>query len=60
MGQPYKIQRKAGAVWRTVGKTRTDVSVAFDQFKATVRNGQTGQQFRIQRGRTTLREATVS
>lgn len=60
MGQPYKIQRKAGAVWRTVGKTRTDVTVAFDQFKVAVRNGPTGQQFRIQRGKQTLREATAS
>lgn len=57
MGVAYKIQRKHGAVWRTVGKARTNVSVAFDQFKSTVRNGQTGQQFRIQQGKRTVREA---
>ena len=59
MGDKYKIQRKSGAVWRTVGKPRSNVAVAFDQFKATVRNGQTGQEFRIRRGKTTVREATV-
>jgi hypothetical protein len=59
MGQPYKIQRKSGAVWRTVGKARSNVSVAFDQFKSTVRNGQTGQQFRIQQGKRTVREAVA-
>jgi len=59
MGAQYKIQRKHGAVWRTVGKARSSVTVAFDQFKATVRNGQTGQQFRIQHGKRTVREATV-
>jgi hypothetical protein len=60
MGQPYKIQRKSGAVWRTVGKARSNVSVAFDQFKSTVRNGQSGQQFRIQQGKRTVREAVAS
>ncbi len=58
MGDKYKIQRKHGAVWRTVGKPRSKVDVAFDQFTATVRNGQEGQQFRIQRGKTTIRETT--
>lgn len=59
MTQPYKIQRKHGAVWRTVGKTRTNVAVAFDQFKSTVRNGQPGQEFRIQQGKRTVREAVA-
>ncbi len=59
MSQPYKIQRKHGAVWRTVGKPRSKVDVAFDQFTATVRNGQEGQVFRIQRGKRTIREATA-
>lgn len=60
MTQPHKIQRKHGAVWRTVGKARSNVTVAFDQFKATVRNGQQGQQFRIQQGKRTVREAVAS
>ncbi len=59
MGQPYKIQRKSGAVWRTVGKARSNVAVAFDQFKSTVRNGPSGQQFRIQQGKRTVREAVA-
>ena len=59
MGAQYKIQRKHGAVWRTVGKARSSVAVAFDQFKATVRNGEAGQQFRIQHGKRTVREVTV-
>jgi hypothetical protein len=60
MGAQYKVQRRAGAVWRTVGKARTDVTVAFDQFKSTVRNGQTGQQFRLQHGKRTVREEVVA
>lgn len=60
MGDKYKIQRKHGAVWRTVGKARSNVAVAFDQFKATVRNGQAGQQFRLARGKQVLREETVA
>ncbi len=56
MGDKYKIQIKRGAVWRTVGKPRSNVAVAFDQFKSTVRNGQEGQVFRIQRGKRTIRE----
>ncbi len=60
MTQPYKIQRKAGAVWRTVGKTRSSVSVAFDQFKSTVRNGVEGKQYRMQQGKRTIREEVVS
>lgn len=60
MGDKYKVQRKSGAVWRTVGRPRSSVTVAFDQFKSTVRNGQAGQQFRLARGKQVLREATVS
>lgn len=60
MGAQYKVQRKSGAVWRTVGKARSNVAVAFDQFKATVRNGQEGQQFRLVRGKTVIREAVAS
>ncbi len=59
MGQTYKIQRRSGAVWRTVGKTQKNVANAFDFFKATVRNGPSGQQFRIQQGKRTVREATA-
>jgi hypothetical protein len=59
MGDKIKVQVKMGAVWRTVGKPRSNVSVAFDQFKATVRNGQQGKQYRMQRGKQTLREATA-
>lgn len=60
MGDKYKVQVKRGAVWRTVGRPRSSVTVAFDQFKATVRNGQGGQQFRLARGKTVLREETVA
>ncbi len=59
MADKYKIQRKSGAVWRTVGKPRSKVDVAFDQFMTTVRNGPSGQQFRIQQGKRTVREATA-
>ncbi len=59
MGQPYKIQRRSGAVWRTVGKARSNVTVAFDQFKATLRNAPSGQTLRIQQGKRTVREATA-
>lgn len=60
MGDKIKVQVKHGAVWRTVGKPRSNVSVAFDQFKATVRNGQSGKQFRLVRGKNVMREATAS
>lgn len=59
MGDKIKVQVKSGAVWKTLGKPRSDVSVAFDQFMATVRNGKPGQQFRMRRGKSTLREATA-
>ncbi len=59
MADKYKVQVKRGAVWRTIGKPRSKVDVAFDQFMATVRNGQSGQQFRIQQGKRTVREATA-
>lgn len=56
MGEPYKVQRKSGAVWRTVGKVRSRVGEAYDDFKSAVRNGQEGQAFRLQRGKRTIRE----
>lgn len=59
MGDKIKVQVKMGAVWRTVGKPRSNVAVAFDQFKATVRNGKKGQQFRLARGKQVIREATA-
>lgn len=55
MGDKIKVQVKMGAVYRTVGKPRSSVSVAFDQFKATVRNGKPGQQFRMVRGKSVIR-----
>ena len=60
MGDKIKVQVKHGAVWRTVGKPRSSVSVAFDQFRATVRNGQSGKQFRLVRGKNVMRSATAS
>lgn len=59
MGDKIKVQVRSGAVWKTLGKPRSDVSVAFDQFIATVRNGKPGQEFRMRRGRSTLREAVA-
>lgn len=59
MGDKIKVQVKHGAVWRTVGKPRSNVSVAFDQFKSTVRNGQPGKQFRLVRGKNVMREETA-
>ncbi len=60
MGDFYKVQRKSGAVWRTVGRPRKGVAEAHDQYLAALRNAPGGQTLRIQRGRTTVREATAS
>ncbi len=56
MGDSYKVQRKSGAVWRTVGRPRKGVAEAYDQYLAALRNAPSGQTLRIQQGKRTIRE----